>query len=218
MKEENREMQNKLIEFTAENKVLEMQVQELKNRNADINLSFTKESIYHQNENRKDIESDILKRRCAEMESQVRQLKDDLHKTKVDKEKYADKYEATLEENRLLKDQMFNMKKFMLELEKKDFSLVQNIRELETSTQAKLTKNRISSKRVVEAETKPEEKEKQVKPQRAESPTDDRPIRPIKKAQLESQPEKSQVESQQQTRSAAKYRNDMYSSHAVSSS
>ena len=206
-------MQNRLIEFTAENKVLDMQVQDMKSRNSDINLSLTREHTAA-HESRKEMEIEMVKRRVADLDSQVKILKDELHRAKVDKERYSEKYENTLEDNRLLKDQMFSMKKLILELEKKDFGLVQKIRELETTTEAKIAKNQSSLKPQPESVKISEEPDKLLHRVRASSRTDERPIKP-QKGQTSKREETTLLQNISKSRASDKFRTDLFSSQAV---
>lgn len=125
-------MQHKLINFTAENKVLSMQLEETKTRHYDLNLSMTKDSSPNY-ESRREGEVEYLKKKASDLENQVKQLKEELHAAKVDRERYHDKYDMTIEDNRMLKDQIFNLKKLLLEFEKKDFSLAQKLNAIESS-------------------------------------------------------------------------------------
>lgn len=122
-----------MINLTAENKVLHMQLEDFKSRHYDqaLNLSITKDSspIY---DSRRDNELDFLKKKNSDLEHTIKSLKEELHNVKVDREKYHDKYELSMEDNRLLKDQIFNLKKLLLELEKKDFSLAQKLQTIES--------------------------------------------------------------------------------------
>ena len=123
-------MQHKIINFTAENRVMQMQLEENRNRNYDFNMSMTRESS-PAHDSRREGEIDYLKKKSSDLEIQVKQLKDELHASKVDKEKYHDKYELALEDNRVMNEQVFNLKKLMLELEKKDFSIVKKLQTIE---------------------------------------------------------------------------------------
>lgn len=215
LKDENKEMQNKLINFTAENKVLEMQLEEHKSRpNHDLNFSLTKDSHHHY-DSKRDIETDMLKRRCSDLEQQVRQLKDDLHKSKVEREKYHDRYETCLEDNTMLKEQIFNLKKLLLELEKKDFGLVQKLKTFETKpVEAKDVKNlqkNLKNRRDIEINENVAKQDLKHPVKKGDHQSDDRPIKPVA-----SQP--SQHKDEQQGKTAANFRTELFSSSAVSRS
>ena len=131
-------MQNRLIDFTAERKVLELQNEELRSKqfNSDQGQSITTRDInttmgsgYDQ---RKEIENEHLKRKLMDAEAQIRDLKDELHRTKVEKEKILDKYEHLLDENQMTKDQNLNIKKLAFEMEKKDFIKASNAKNTES--------------------------------------------------------------------------------------
>lgn len=126
-------MQHKVINLTAENKVLQMQLEDAKSRQFDMNLSMTKDTSPTY-ESRRDTEIEFLKKRNLDLEGQIKSLKEELHSAKVEREKYTDKYELATEDNRLLKDQIFNLKKLLLELEKKDFTLAQKLQNIESKS------------------------------------------------------------------------------------
>ncbi len=108
-----------------------MQLEDSKTRQFDLNLSLTKDTS-PANETRRDSELEFLKRRNADLESHLKSLKDELHSVKVEREKYHDKYETAEEDNRMLKDQIFNLKKLLLEFERKDYSLSKKLQGIES--------------------------------------------------------------------------------------
>jgi cell division protein FtsB len=108
-----------------------MQLEDVKSRQFDLNLSLTKESS-PVSELRRDSELEFLKKRNSDLDAQIRSLKEELYSAKVEREKYHDKYGMVEEDNRMLKDQIFNLKKLLLEFEKKDYSLSQKLQVIDS--------------------------------------------------------------------------------------
>lgn len=124
-----------MMDNTAEKKILERQNEELRNRQFESNYGISKDSpsVSSANDPRRDIDLEMFKRRFQDAEIQIKDLKDDLHRVRVEREKAMDKYESTLEENKALKDQIFSLKRMLLELEKKDIKVASTIRNLESA-------------------------------------------------------------------------------------
>jgi len=109
-----------------------MQIEDFKAKQFDLNFSMTKDTnILTGSEARKDIELEMAKKRNVELEYIIKDLKEELHGTKVEKEKIHERYEQTIEENRTLKEQISSLRKLMLELERKGISTAGILKSIE---------------------------------------------------------------------------------------
>ena len=122
LKDEVKSSQNALVEITAEKKALEIQVDDLKSRLFE--SSHNAQFAMHNSGNNIimiDVSSDveIWKKRCGEHEKTIREMKDESKKMKSERDRLFDKYESAVEDNKLLKDQVLNLKELLMDMQKK---------------------------------------------------------------------------------------------------
>lgn len=194
-----------------------MQLEDAKTRHFDLNLSMTKDSSPTYDA-RRDGEVEFIKKRNSDLESQVKSLKEELHSAKVEREKYHDKYELATEDNRMLKDQIFSLKKLLLEVEKKDYSLAHKLQSIESMRY--LQDQAAHEKREKQRESTKQADNKNSESKRPENShpapiTDDRPIKPAKSNLTPADNKKNSEEKASNLRGAADYKSEMFSSKNV---
>lgn len=107
-RDENRELHQKIMELTTEKKVLELQIDSLRGQQIENTLSLTRENL--DSDAKSKLENDHWRSRFKESERTIQNLREEVCKARVDKEKASARVEGLVEENAFLREQVSRLR------------------------------------------------------------------------------------------------------------
>lgn len=107
-RDENRELHQKIMELTTGKKVLELQIDSLRGQQIENTLSLTRENL--DSDAKSKLENDHWRSRFKESERTIQNLREEVCKARVDKEKASARVEGLVEENAFLREQVSRLR------------------------------------------------------------------------------------------------------------